>query len=95
MTIEVDAYIQKMSEEKKKVFKFQRNPWNVFLGDCPVVTTYLADKPVTSLTWAPVHVLNIFLRAVGQVWRVFIRILQEREREKEREMIQICFSRPS
>ena len=56
-----------MSEEKEKVSKFQRNPWNVFLGDCPVVTTYLADKPVTSLPWAPVHVLNIFLRAVGQV----------------------------
>ena len=57
-----------MSEEKKeKVFTFQRNPWNVFLGDCPVVTTYLADKPVTSLQWAPVHVFNIFLRAVGQV----------------------------
>ena len=49
------------------MLKFQRNPWNVFLGDCSVVTTYLADKPLTSLSWAPVHVLNIFLRAVGQV----------------------------
>ena len=93
MIIEVDAYIQQMSEEKKKMLKFQRNPWNVFLGDCSVVTTYLADKPVTSLTWAPVHVLNIFLRAVGQVNRMLFRILPERE--KEREMIQICFSRPS
>merc|ERR1719397_1174033 len=42
------------------------NPWNVYLGDCPVVTTYLASKPVNSLTWAPCHVINIFLRAVGQ-----------------------------
>jgi len=43
------------------------NPWNVFLGDCPVVTAYLADKPLTSLPWVPVHVLNIFLRAIAQV----------------------------
>ena len=69
-------------ENKEKVYKFQKNPWNVFLGDCPVVTTYLADKPVTSLTWAPVHVLNIFLRAVGQVCKMLFRILQERERER-------------
>ena len=55
-----------MSEEKEKKSKFQHNPWNVYLGDCPVVTTYLADKPVASIKWAPLHTFNIFLRAVGQ-----------------------------
>ena len=56
-----------MSEKKKKDFELQHNPWRVYLGDCPVVTTYLANRPVSSLTWGPLHVLNIFLRAVGQV----------------------------
>ena len=55
-----------MSEEKEKTSIFQHNPWNVYLGDCSVVTNYLNNKPVASV-WAPLHTFNIFLRAVGQV----------------------------
>lgn len=45
----------------------QHNPWSLYLGDCPVVTSYLRDKPLLSPVWSPLHILNIFLRAVGQV----------------------------
>ena len=54
-------------DKAKKAFILQHNPWNVYLGDCPVVTSYLKDKPLISLKWSPIHVINIFLRAVGQV----------------------------
>jgi len=43
-----------------------RNPWNVYLGDCAVVDSYLKNKPLSSPVWGPAHALNIFLRAVGQ-----------------------------
>jgi len=42
------------------------NPWTTFLGHCPIVTSYLAGRPLTSPTWAFAHGLNTFLRAVGQ-----------------------------
>ena len=45
----------------------QHNPWDIYLGDCPVVTKYLNDKPLLSWKWSSIHVINIFLRAVGQV----------------------------
>ena len=45
----------------------QHNPWSLYLGDCPVVTSYLRDKPLLSPVWSPLHIINIFLRAVGQV----------------------------
>ena len=55
-------------QDNDNCFKiFQQNPWNVYLGDCAVVTSYLRDKPLLSLVWSPIHVINIFLRAVGQV----------------------------
>lgn len=44
----------------------QHNPWDIYLGDCPVVTKYLNDKPLLSWKWSSIHVINIFLRAVGQ-----------------------------
>ena len=44
----------------------QTNPWTTFLGHCPIVTSYLASRPLTSPTWAFAHSLNTFLRAVGQ-----------------------------
>jgi len=43
-----------------------RNPWNVYLGDCAVVDTYLSTKPLTNPLWAIAHFFNCFLRAVGQ-----------------------------
>ena len=54
-------------EKAKRFSILQHNPWNVYLGDCAVVTSYLKDKPLISLAWSPIHVINIFLRAVGQV----------------------------
>ena len=54
-------------DKAKKFSILQHNPWNVYLGDCTVVTSYLKDKPLISLKWSPIHVINIFLRAVGQV----------------------------
>ena len=57
----------KRDSDKKSIFA--QNPWNTFLGDCSVVDEYLLDKPSTSLKWAPLHYLNVFLRAVGQVRR--------------------------
>lgn len=47
--------------------KMQHNPWNTYLGDCAVVSKYLSNKPLLSIKWTPLHVVNIFLRAVGQV----------------------------
>ena len=44
----------------------QRNPWAVWLGHCPVVTDYLAPRPLASPAWALAHAANTFLRAVGQ-----------------------------
>ena len=54
-------------DKAKKFSIFQHNPWNVYLGDCAVVTSYLKDKPLISIKWSLIHVINIFLRAVGQV----------------------------
>jgi len=42
------------------------NPWTTFLGHCPIVSSYLASRPLTSPAWAFAHGLNTFLRAVGQ-----------------------------
>ena len=44
----------------------QTNPWTTFLGHCPIVTSYLANRPLSSPTWAFSHGVNTFLRAVGQ-----------------------------
>ena len=54
-------------DKENKFSILQHNPWNIYLGDCAVVTSYLKDKPLISLKWSPIHVINIFLRAVGQV----------------------------
>lgn len=43
-----------------------RNPWNVYLGDCAIVDSYLRTRPVCNLRWFPLHFINIFLRSVGQ-----------------------------
>ena len=63
----------KMSSEEEELessnicSKLQHNPWNVYLGDCSVVSNFLSNKPLLSLKWTPLHTINIFLRAVGQV----------------------------
>ena len=54
--------------KKKQPFPLSRqNPWNTVLGDCSVVDEYLLDKDPTDIKWAPLHYVNTFLRAVGQV----------------------------
>jgi len=45
---------------------WRRNPWAVYLGDCPVVTSLLSRRPADSPAWLLAHTANIFLRAVGQ-----------------------------
>ena len=65
MSLETESDPKQDDDNYCKIF--QQNPWNVYLGDCAVVTSYLRDKPLLSLVWSPIHVINIFLRAVGQV----------------------------
>ena len=64
------------NDPAKKFSIFQHNPWNVYLGDCAVVTSYLKDKPLISIKWSPIHVINIFLRAVGQVMMQYCQYYQ-------------------
>ena len=61
------ASLVEASDQRDPCSVLQHNPWSLYLGDCPVVTSYLRDKPLLSPVWSPLHILNIFLRAVGQV----------------------------
>ena len=71
----------KMSSEEEELessnlcSKLQHNPWNVYLGDCSVVSQFLSNKPLLSLKWTPLHTINIFLRAVGQVSDSCVKIV--------------------
>ncbi len=49
--------------------QYRQSPWNTFLGDCSWAEAFLEDKSRKSVRWAPLHFLNAFLRAVGQVRR--------------------------
>ena len=62
-----DPILMGDSKRPKSFMLSPKNPWNTILGDCSVVDEYLMDKDPKSLKWAPMHFVNVFLRAVGQV----------------------------